>query len=102
MIVTCVHIHVKEEFVEQFKEASLKNHLGSIQEEGNYRFDVLQDLENPNKFLLYEVFDSPEAVIAHKETEHYLKWRETVDDWMAERRKGIRYEIIAPTEPKLW
>ncbi|MEM6632754.1 MAG: antibiotic biosynthesis monooxygenase [Bacteroidota bacterium] len=102
MVVTCVHIHVKEEFVEQFKEASLENHLGSIQEVGNYRFDVLQDVEDPTRFLLYEVFDSQEAIIEHKKTSHYLKWREKVDDWMAERRKGIRYEIIAPSSPELW
>ena len=65
-------------------------------ETGNCRFDVLQDAADPSKFLLYEAYESKESAAAHKETAHYLKWRETVADWMAEPRQGVPYQSIAP------
>ena len=102
MILTCVHVHVKEEFVKPFIEASLKNHRGSVQEEGNLRFDILQDAEDPCKFMFYEVYTTEEAVKAHKMTPHYFEWRDSVVDWMAEPRKGIRYEVLAPTDLGQW
>ena len=96
MIVTFIHIWVKEGHIEDFKEASIKNHRESIKEPGNLRFDVLQDANDPSKFVLYEAYESEEASAAHKETPHYLEWRETVADWMAQPRKGEKHLILAP------
>ena len=96
MHVTCVHVHVKSERIEEFRQASTLNHKESIQEPGNQRFDILQSKEDPTLFLLYEAYASEEAATAHKSTPHYLKWRETVADWMAEPRKGVAYESVAP------
>jgi len=102
MIVTCVHVYVKEEHVDDFINASIPNHQGSVQEPGNLRFDVLQSTTDPTKFLLYEAYESEEAAAAHKKTEHYLKWRETVADWMAKPREGVPYKVIAPTVRDKW
>lgn len=102
MIVTCVHVYVKEEHVDDFIAASTVNHTGSIQEPGNLRFDLLQSTEHPARFLLYEAYESEEAARAHKSTPHYLEWRETVADWMAEPREGIPYRVVAPRDRELW
>ena len=102
MIVTCVHVFVKEDHIEDFIKASLKNHKGSIQEAGNLRFDVLQLKENPAEFLLYEAWESEKASAEHKKTPHYLKWRETVADWMAKPRAGVPYNILAPLDKNDW
>jgi autoinducer 2-degrading protein len=96
MIVTCVHIHVKPESVDDFIKASEENHLGSVQEPGNIRFDLIQQADDPARFMFYEAYVSEEAASAHKNTPHYLKWRETVQEMMAEPRKGIRYNILQP------
>ncbi len=96
MYVTCVHVHVKPERIEEFRQASVLNHQESIQEAGNQRFDILQSKDNPSLFLLYEAYESEAAAAAHKSTVHYLKWRETVADWMAEPRQGVPYESVAP------
>ena len=97
MIVTLVHVWVKEDYIEDFREASIKNHRESIKEPGNLRFDVLQDANDPSKFVLYEAYESEEASAAHKETPHYLEWRETVAEWMAEPREGIAYKGLFPS-----
>jgi len=96
MIVTCVYVHVKELFIKAFIEASAENHLASIHETGNRRFDVLQSKEDPSRFLLYEAYDSEEEAARHKETTHYLKWRETVAEWMSEPRSGVKYNALCP------
>ena len=96
MHVTCVHVHVKSERIEEFRQASTLNHKESIQEPGNQRFDILQSKNDPTLFLLYEAYESEAAAAAHKSTPHYLKWKETVADWMAEPRKGVAYESVAP------
>ena len=96
MIVTFVHVWVKEEHIKDFKHASIANHKKSIKEPGNLRFDVLQDDSDPSKFVLYEAYETEEASAAHKKTPHYLKWRETVVDWMAQPREGIKHTILAP------
>ena len=92
MQVTLVHVNVKPENVDQFIEASLENARESVYEPGNRRFDVLQSAEDPCKFVLYEAYETAEDAAAHKGTAHYLKWRETVGDWMAEPRKGVHYK----------
>ncbi|AFZ13467.1 Antibiotic biosynthesis monooxygenase [Crinalium epipsammum PCC 9333] len=96
MIVTCVHVWVKPEHIEDFIKATKINHENSIKEPQNMRFDILQDQGDPSKFILYEAYQSDEGAAAHKQTEHYLTWRDTVAPWMAEPRKGIPYSVIAP------
>ncbi len=98
MIVTTVIVYVKPENINDFIEASSKNHEASIKEPGNMRFDILQCATEPARFLLYEAYESEEAAAAHKKTEHYLKWRETVAPWMAKPRQGISYKAICPKD----
>ncbi|MEF8984188.1 MAG: antibiotic biosynthesis monooxygenase [Bacteroidales bacterium] len=98
MIATLVHVYVKEEYIDQFIEATIENHQASVQEPGNLRFDVLQDDQNPAKFVLYEAYESEEAAAAHKQTDHYKKWKETVADWMDKPREGIKHQIVAPKD----
>jgi autoinducer 2-degrading protein len=96
MTVTIVHVQVKPECIAAFQEASIINHLASIKEQGNFRFDVLQSEEDPCRFALYEAYASKLQASAHKETPHYATWRNTVADMMAEPRKGVTYTSIAP------
>ena len=96
MYVTIVHVHVRAEHLQDFIAATKANHLASIQEPGNRRFDVLQLGDDPNRFVLYEAYASEADAAAHKQTSHYLTWRETVADWMAEPRQGIVYQGICP------
>lgn len=102
MIVTCVYVHVKVESVEDFIKASTENHLESVKEPGNLRFDFLQQADDPCRFMVYEAYESDEAAAAHKSTPHYLSWREKVQDMMAEPRKGVKYNILQPSERSLW
>ncbi|WP_404360304.1 antibiotic biosynthesis monooxygenase [Methylotuvimicrobium sp. KM1] len=96
MHVTLVHVHVKADYIDDFIAATKCNHEASIREAGNRRFDVLQSPENPGQFVLYEAYVSAEDAAAHKQTAYYLAWRDTVADWMAEPRQGIRYEGLFP------
>jgi autoinducer 2-degrading protein len=96
MIATIVHVKVKKEHIEAFIRATVKNHEKSVKENGNMRFDVLQKEDDPSQFALYEAYASEELAAAHKHTPHYLEWRETVADWMAEPREGVRYNAIKP------
>ncbi|HJO94839.1 MAG TPA: antibiotic biosynthesis monooxygenase [Victivallales bacterium] len=96
MVTTIVYVHVKKEYVEDFIEATKKNHQASIMEYGNMRFDFLQDESNPCKFVLYEAYESKEKAAAHKETEHYTAWRSSVENYMAEKRNGVPYKGIKP------
>ena len=96
MNIVLVHVHVKPEFVEAFKQASVENASNSVQEEGIARFDVIQQNDDPTRFILVEVYKTVEASAAHKETAHYAKWRDTVAEMMAEPRQGIKYTNIFP------
>ena len=96
MKATLVHVFVKPEFIEQFIDATRLNHEQSIKEPGNIRFDILQDAKEPGKFVLYEAYVSEQAVAAHKETAHYLTWRETVAPWMEKPREGIQHALLFP------
>jgi autoinducer 2-degrading protein len=98
MFAVMVHINVKADSIEEFKQASIINAQNSIQEPGIARFDFLQRQEDPTKFLLIEVYASEEATFAHKETEHYQTWRDTVAPMMAEPRKGVRYDFVYPED----
>ena len=96
MHVTCVHVHVKSERIEEFRQASTLNHKESIQEPGNQRFDILQSNDDPSLFVLSEAYESKAAAAAYKNTPHYLNWRDTVADWMAALQQGIPYQSVAP------
>jgi quinol monooxygenase YgiN len=87
---------VKPESIEAFKAATLENARGSLREEGVARFDVLQDAENPDRFMLFEAYRTDDAPARHKQTAHYLKWRDSVESMMAEPRKGVRYGALLP------
>ena len=89
MHATLVHVKVKSEHVGAFIAATCPNHEGSVREPGNRRFDVLQDPGDPTRFLLYEVYASEADAAAHKQTGHYLAWRDAVAEMMAERRQGV-------------
>ena len=102
MIVTFVHVWVKDDHIEDFIKASVENHNESVKEPGNLRFDFLQDAGNTSKFVLYEAYESEEASAAHKSTPHYLKWRETVADWMDQPRQGIKHVILCPEDKTKW
>jgi (4S)-4-hydroxy-5-phosphonooxypentane-2,3-dione isomerase len=96
MIVTIVHVYVLPQYVNDFISATAENHKNSIQEHGNLRFDILQDAADPSKFVLYEAYDSDKAVAAHKETPHYMKWRDAVAPWMAKPREGVKHKLLFP------
>ena len=96
MYIVHVHVSVKQEFIEGFKQASVKNAQASIKEPGIARFDVIQALDDPTKFILVEVYRQKEDALKHKETDHYKEWRDTAAEMMAEPRKGIKYENIFP------
>ena len=98
MQVTLVHVHVKPERVQDFIAAAGRNHEASVKEPGCLRFDVLQSEEDPNRFVLYEAYRSAEDAAAHKQTAHYLAWRDAVASWMAEPRKGVPYAGLFPRE----
>jgi autoinducer 2-degrading protein len=102
MIVTFVHVFVVEEHINDFIRATVENHKKSVKEPGNLRFDILQDAANPAKFVLYEAYKSEEDSAAHKNTPHYLAWRNKVADWMAQPRQGIKHTIIYPTDQSQW
>ena len=95
MIANLVFVDVKPENIEDFKKATVLTHEGSRQEPGNVRFDVLQSAADATKFTLYEVFADEDAVAAHKATEHYHVWRETVAPYMASPRKAMHTTPVA-------
>ncbi len=96
MIVTIVHIEVRADYIDPFIAATTENHMESVKEPGNLRFDLLRNEVEPLRFVLYEAYENQEAAAAHKETTHYLKWRATVAPWMAGPREGIRYTGLQP------
>jgi autoinducer 2-degrading protein len=98
MIVTLVHVHVKAEFIAAFIEATRRNHENSVKEPGNFRFDILQDAQDPARFILYEAYASEQDAAAHKETSHYLQWRDTVAPWMAKPREGVKHTLLFPAK----
>jgi quinol monooxygenase YgiN len=98
MFIVHVHVHVKPEFVEAFKEATVENAHNSVQEPGIARFDVIQQLDDPARFVLVEVYRTPDDPARHKETAHYQTWRDTVAEMMAEPRSSVKYHNIFPDD----
>jgi autoinducer 2-degrading protein len=95
MLIVHVHVCVKPEAVPAFAQATEENALASRREPGILRFDVLQQADDPTRFLLIEVYRTEEAPAAHKDTAHYQKWRDTVADMMAEPRQGVKYRGVS-------
>ncbi len=102
MYVVCVHVHVKPEHRQPFIEASAENARNTIQEPGNLRFDVLQQADDPDRFVLFEVYCDEMAMKAHKASPHYARWAAAVGPWMAEPRAGVRYTPLFPEKPQQW
>ncbi|MFA5863868.1 MAG: antibiotic biosynthesis monooxygenase [Phycisphaerae bacterium] len=98
MLVVHVFVHVKPDQVEAFKSASVENARQSIQESGIARFDVIQQQDDPTRFVLVEAYRTNEAAARHKETAHYQKWRDTVADMMAEPRTSTKFVNIFPDD----
>ena len=98
MQIVHVHVNVKPEFVEAFKQATLENASNSVHEAGIARFDVIQHTDDSTKFILVEVYKTEEAPAMHKETAHYARWRDAVAEMMAEPRQGIKYVNIFPDD----
>ena len=102
MILTCVYVHVRSDVVDKFINATISNHRETVKEPGNLRFDLVQQADDPCRFMIYEVFEDEKAAADHKSTPHYLTWRDTVADFMAEPRNGVRYKIIEPSDKTRW
>lgn len=98
MHIVLVHIVVKLTDIDRFKAATLDNVENSLKEPGVLRFDFLQQAEDPQRFTLYEVYKSAADQVRHRETAHYLRWRDTVGSMMAEPRQGIHYVNILPDD----
>jgi len=98
MLVVHVHVHVKPQYVEAFKQASLANAIESLKEAGIARFDCVQQQDDPTRFVLVEAYRSPEATLAHKETKHYQAWRDAVAPMMAAPRSSVKFTNLFPTD----
>ena len=102
MLVVHVHVHVKPEQVEAFRQATLDNARQSVREPGIARFDVAQQADDPTRFVLVECYRTPQAPAAHKETAHYAAWRDAVAPWMAAPRRGVKHSSLFPDSEAQW
>jgi quinol monooxygenase YgiN len=98
MFIVHVQVHVKPESVEEFKQASLENARNSVKEPGIARFDVVQQQDDPTRFVLVEVYRDAGAPAKHKETAHYVKWRDTVASMMAAPRTSVKFQNVFPDD----
>jgi quinol monooxygenase YgiN len=98
MLVVHVHVHVKPEHVDAFKAATLANAQASVREPGIARFDVMQQSDDPTRFVLVEAYRTPAAPSAHKETAHYATWRDTVAPMMASPRTSVKFANVFPAD----
>ena len=98
MFIVHVFIHVKPECREAFKSATLSNARNSVQEPGIARFDFIEQADDSDRFVLVEVYRTPEDALKHKEKPHYMAWRDDVEHMMAEPRSSVKFTNIAPDE----
>ena len=98
MLIVHVHVQVKAERVDAFQAASLENARHSVQEPGIARFDVVQQQDDPTRFVLVEAYRTADAPAAHKETNHYQVWRDTVAPMMAEPRRSVKFNNVFPED----
>jgi len=99
MLIVHVQVQVKPDSVEAFIAATKKNAAASLKEPGIARFDVVQAIDDPTRFVLVEAYRNAEAPARHKDTAHYAEWRDTVADFMAAPRTSIRFSNVFPAEP---
>jgi autoinducer 2-degrading protein len=102
MIVRIITVEVKAGAEREFEELTVANHQGSLAEPGVLRFDVLRDTDRPGRYYLYEAYTDEEATLAHKETDHYHRWKEGVEPLMASARTSVATEPIAPLAADGW
>jgi len=98
LFIVHVAVHVKADRIDAFKAATIENARNSRREAGVARFDVVQESEDPTRFMLLEVYRSPEAAAAHKETAHYQIWRDAVADMMVEPRASVKFANVFPSD----
>lgn len=98
MLIVHVFVHVKPEYVEAFKLATIENARNSVQEPGIARFDVIQQADDPTRFVLVEIYRTAEAPVEHKATAHYAAWRDAVAEMMVEPRSSVKYDNIFPND----
>jgi (4S)-4-hydroxy-5-phosphonooxypentane-2,3-dione isomerase len=96
MLVVHVHVRVRPEHVEAFREATIQNARSSVLEDGIARFDVIQQLDDPSRFVLLEIYRDEAAAKSHKETAHYATWRDAVGSMMAEPRASVKFKNVFP------
>lgn len=98
MQIVHVHVHVKPEFIDAFKEATVENARNSVNEPGVARFDLIQQTGDPARFILVEVYRTADAPAQHKETAHYQTWRDAVAEMMAEPRTSVKFTNVFPAD----
>ena len=98
LLIVHVQVHVKTECVGAFKAATMENALNSVREAGIARFDVVQQADDPTRFVLVEAYKTPDAPAKHKETAHYAKWRDAVAPMMAEPRTSVKFANVFPAD----
>jgi len=98
MLVVHVHVHVKPECVAAFKVATIENARQSVREPGIARFDIVQQADDPARFVLVEVYRTADAPAAHKATAHYAAWRDAVEPMMAEPRRSVKFGNLFPAD----
>ena len=101
MVIVHVFVHVKSDVVDAFASATLENARNSVQEPGVVRFDVIQQDDDPTRFVLVEIYRTPDDPARHKETAHYKAWREAVEPMMAAPRRSVKFRAVFP-EPPRW
>jgi quinol monooxygenase YgiN len=102
MLIVHVFVHVRPHAVDAFVAATLENARNSVQEPGVVRFDVVQQDDDPTRFLLIEIYRTPDAPAQHKETAHYATWRDKVETMMAEPRRSVKYHAVFPDAMAEW
>jgi (4S)-4-hydroxy-5-phosphonooxypentane-2,3-dione isomerase len=98
MVILHVHVHVRSEYLDAFRDATLENARSSIQEPGVLRFDFVQQVDDPARFVLVEVYRDESAVEAHRQSAHYAKWRDLAEPMMAEARHRTLFKAVFPDE----
>ncbi len=101
MLIVHVFVHVKPESLDAFIAATMENARNSVREPGVVRFDVVQQEDDPTRFLLIEIYRTPADPARHKETAHYAAWRDAVEPMMAEPRRSVKYRALFP-EAAAW
>ena len=102
MLIVHVFVHVNRHRVDDFIAATLENARNSVQEPGIVRFDLVQQDDDPTRFLLIEIYRTPQDPARHKETAHYATWRDAVETMMAEPRRSVKYHALFPDAASEW